>query len=69
MKKIQTYFRLPLLVLGLLSGCLVSCHDQLKEEVFSFVGATNYWKTEADATAGVLGAYESFLSNDYFGRF
>ena len=69
MKKIQTCFRLPFLVLGLLSGFLVSCHDQLKEEVFSFVGATNYWKTEADATAGVLGAYESFLSSDYFGRF
>jgi hypothetical protein len=69
MKKIQTYLRLPLILLVMLSGFLVSCHDQLKEEIFSFVGATNYWKTEADADAGILGAYESFLSNDYFGRF
>ena len=69
MKKIQTYLRFPLILLVMISGFLVSCHDQLKEEVFSFVGATNYWKTEADADAGILGAYESFLSADYFGRF
>ena len=69
MKKILSYFRLHIIFLGLLSSFLISCHDQLKEEVFSFVGATNYWKTDADANAGVLGAYESFLSNDYFGRF
>jgi hypothetical protein len=69
MKKIQIYLRLPLILLVMLSGFLVSCHEQLKEEIFSFVGATNYWKTEADADAGILGAYESFLSADYFGRF
>ena len=69
MKKIKSFLKLPVLILSLSLGLLASCHDQLNEEVFSFVGATNYWKTEADATAGVLGAYESFLSNDYFGRF
>jgi hypothetical protein len=51
------------------AGLLVSCHDQLNEQVFSFVAATNYWKTADDANAGVLGAYESFLSTDYYGRF
>jgi hypothetical protein len=69
MKNIKLLFKLPVLIGIIAISTLVSCHDQLKEEVFSFVGATNYWKTADDANAGVLGAYESFLSNDYFGRF
>jgi starch-binding outer membrane protein, SusD/RagB family len=69
MKNIKTFLRILMLALVFSAGILVSCHDQLQEEVFSFVGATNYWKTADDANAGILGAYESFLSNDYFGRF
>jgi hypothetical protein len=69
MKNIKSIFKIPVLISSLSMAMLISCHDQLKEEVFSFVGATNYWKTADDANAGVLGAYESFLSSDYFGRF
>lgn len=69
MKNRLSFVKIPLLVLVFSLSSLFSCNDQLQEEVFSFVGATNYWKTADDATAGILGAYESFLSNDYFGRF
>lgn len=69
MKTIKKALLKPVLVLTMASGMMASCHNQLQEEVFSFVAATNYWKTADDANAGILGAYESFLSTDYYGRF
>lgn len=66
MKTIR-YFTYSFLLLS--AGFLHSCKDALKEEVFSFVATENYWKTEADAEAGIIGTYESFLNSNYYGRF
>jgi hypothetical protein len=68
MKSFNKYLRYIVLAISA-PVMFASCHKDLNEEVFSFVAATNYWKTEADADAGVLGVYESFLSSNYYGRF
>ena len=50
----------------LLSGLLFSgCTKDLEEEVFSFVAVPNFWKTAADADAGVKGIYASFYTGQY----
>jgi hypothetical protein len=69
MRKIISIFKIHLVSISVAVTSLSSCTEQLNEEVFSFVSAKNYWLTEADATAGILGTYESFLSTNYFGRF
>jgi hypothetical protein len=69
MKNIFSRLRIQLVSFSFALTSLSSCTDQLNEEVFSFVSAKNYWLTEADATAGILGTYESFLSTNYYGRF
>lgn len=68
MKYLKKYQPLAVLFLTLVLT-LSSCKKDLKEEIYSFVSTENFWKTESDADAAVLGVYESFLSTDYFGRF
>ncbi|MHA4846721.1 RagB/SusD family nutrient uptake outer membrane protein [Flavitalea antarctica] len=48
-------------VVCLFSGLLFSgCTKDLEEEVYSFVAVPNFWKTAADAEAGIKGVYASF---------
>jgi hypothetical protein len=53
----------------LITLAFFSCKKDLEEQVYSFVAATNFWKTEADAEAGIIGVYERFQDINYFGRF
>lgn len=69
MKLLKFLLLKPILVSILSIALLMSCSEQLNEEVYSFVATNNFWKTADDANAGVLGAYESFVNSNYFGRF
>src|SRR4028119_1594583 len=56
-------------ILLLITLTCFSCKKDLEEQVYSFVAAKNFWKTEADAEAGIVGVYERFQDINYFGRF
>jgi starch-binding outer membrane protein, SusD/RagB family len=67
MNKFKTHILRFMILIALITGVNTSCKNALDEEVFSFVSTINYWKTEADADAGIIGVYESFLANEYYG--
>lgn len=62
-------FKNPLLYIGLCLMFMVGgCSKNLDESVYSFVTASNFYKTASDAEAAVIAAYQPFTSDDYFRR-
>ena len=67
MNNLKSYLLRCMVLTAIMAGLNTSCKNALDEEVFSFVSASNYWKTASDAESGIIGAYAPFTSGDYFG--
>ncbi len=52
----------------LLTLGLPACQDPLKEEVYSFISTETFYKTEDDALAAVVAAYQPFIADQYYQR-
>lgn len=64
MNKIKQYI-VFVLVLLCFSVSFSGCTKDLDEKVYSFIATQDFWKTAADAEAGIKGAYEAFIVDPY----
>ncbi|TRX53055.1 RagB/SusD family nutrient uptake outer membrane protein [Fulvivirga sp. M361] len=51
----------------IVGGLLVSCNDFLDLSPVTEISSANYWQTQEDAEAGIIGCYDALQPDSYFG--